>query len=318
MLHRPVASLDIPILVTGGLGFIGGHLVDELVAAGASDIRVFDNGHRAVTPTEAWQGEVVEVIDGDVRDLDSLQDAMQGCKIVFHLAAQSNVMGAITDPEYSSATNVGGTLNVLIAARNEDIRRVVFTSSREVYGDFDRLPVPESTPLHPKNLYGASKAAGGMYCSVYASNALQVAVLRLANVYGPRDQGRVIPIFVSKAIQGEPLTIYGGDQIVDFIWIETVIAALLQAGLGEPIPCPLNVGSGVGTTVQELGSRVLEHVSSGSKCIYLPSRSLEVNRFVSDLTLAHRYLGLGCNQDPLAHLSQLIQQTQNEIAEFEY
>jgi UDP-glucose 4-epimerase len=315
---KAVAALDVPILITGGLGFIGGHLVDELVAAGATHIRVFDNGYRAVTPTEAWPPEVVEVIDGDVRDVESLKEAMRGCKIVFHLAAQSNVMSAVNDPEYSCATNVGGTLNVLIAARNGDVRRVVFTSSREVYGDVDRLPVPEGDPLHPKNLYGASKAAAEMYCGALATEALEIAVLRLANVYGPRDQNRVIPIFVSKAVQGNPLSIYGGDQLVDFIWIETVVAALLQAGLGERIPHPLNVGSGIGTTIKQLASRILDQTSSGSKCIYFPTRSLEVNRFVSDLSLANRYLGIGCIEDPLAHLSQLIQQTQNEIAEFEY
>src|SRR5215475_10746326 len=102
-----------PILVTGGLGFIGGHLVDNLLMAGATDIRVFDNGRRAVTPAEAWPQEVVEVIRGDIRDVDALQQAVRGCEVVFHLAAQSNVLGAVHDPEYSCTTNVGGTLNVL-------------------------------------------------------------------------------------------------------------------------------------------------------------------------------------------------------------
>src|SRR5206468_4846468 len=118
---------------------------------------------------------------GDIRNLSEVIEAVAGCKIVFHLAAQSNVLGAVNDPTYSCATNVGGTLNVLIAARDSGVKRVVFSSSREIYGDPEQLPVPECAKLHPKNLYGASKAAGEMYCQAFATEDLQVAVLRLAN-----------------------------------------------------------------------------------------------------------------------------------------
>ena len=314
MSRKPAASFNVPILVTGGLGFIGGHLVEELITLGATDIRVFDNRLRAVTSTAAWPQEVVEVIGGDIRDLTALQNAMRDCEVVFHLAAQSNVMGAVHDPEYSRATNVGGTLNVLIAARDEGVRRLVFTSSREVYGDVDWLPVEESAALRPKNLYGASKVAGEMYCRAFAGETLEIAVLRLTNVYGPRDQNRVIPIFLKQAIEGEPITVYGGDQILDFVWIDTVVDALLKAGFEEAIPFPLNIGSGVGTTVQELAQRVLELIPSNSNCVYLPNRSLEVTKFVAGLNLAKSYLGLSSSEDPLAHLSELIHKKQNEVA----
>src|SRR5215472_4501512 len=314
MPRKPAASFHVPILVTGGLGFIGGHLVSELIALGATNIRVFDNGLRAVTSTAAWPREVVEVIGGDIRDLTALQHALQDCEVVFHLAAQSNVMGAVHDPECSCATNVGGTLNVLIAARDQAVRRLVFTSSREVYGDVDCLPVQESAALLPKNLYGASKVAGEMYCRAFAGETLEISVLRLANVYGPRDQNRVIPIFLKQAIEGEPITVYGGAQILDFVWIDTVVNALLKAGFGEVIPYPLNVGSGVGTTVQELAQRVLELIPSDSKCIYLPTRSLEVAKFVADLSLAKNYLGLFNSEDPLGHLSELIHKNQSQVA----
>lgn len=312
MPRRTIALRDVPILVTGGLGFIGGHLVDDLVAAGATDVRVFDNGRRVVTQTDNWPREVVEVVRGDIRDIDALRHAMVGRKVVFHLAAQSNVMGAVTDPEYSFTTNVGGTVNVLVAARNEGIPRVVFTSSREVYGDVDDLPVPENAPLHPKNLYGASKAAAEMYCRALADDELEVAVIRLANVYGPRDRDRVIPLFVSKALQNEALTIYGGEQILDFVWIGTVVDVLFSVGFGDLIPGPVNIGSGSGTSIEQLASRVLTLVSSGSKCIYQPSRTLEVRRFVSDLSLANKYLGLIAPHDPLVHLTQLVCKTQRQ------
>jgi UDP-glucose 4-epimerase len=306
-----------PILVTGGLGFIGGHLVDGLVASGATNIRVFDNSYRAVTPADNWPGNLVTRIHGDIRDSAALQHATRGCKVVFHLAAQSNVMGAVSDPEYSCTTNVGGTLNVLNAASTEGVRRVVFTSSREVYGDVEHIPVSESTPLHPKNLYGASKAAGEMYCRALASKELEIVILRLANVYGPRDRDRVIPIFVSNALEGKPLTLHGGDQILDFVWIQTVIDALLEAGYGASLPHPLNVGSGVGTTVQALAHRVIESTLSGSKCVYVPKRCLEVTKFVADMSLAKKNLRLADVEDPLEYLGQLTESSQTQAASIE-
>ena len=130
-----------PVLVTGGLGFIGGHVVDGLIGAGIGDIRVFDNHRRAVTQADAWPVEAVDVVCGDIRDRSALREALRGCDVVFHLAAQSNVLGAASDPDYSFTTNVGGTLNVLTVAREEGIRRVVFTSSREVYGEIGRAHV---------------------------------------------------------------------------------------------------------------------------------------------------------------------------------
>lgn len=302
-----------PILVTGGLGFIGGHLVDQLLDEGIDNIRILDNCRRAVTPVEHWPADNVQLIQGDIRNIADVRAAIAGCQLVYHLAAQSNVIGAVNDPEYSCATNVGGTLNVLIAARDAGVPKVVFTSSREVYGDVDRLPVPESTFLHPKNLYGASKAAAEMYCRAFMDDALEVAVLRLANVYGARDRDRVVPIFASKAMEGEPLTVYGGDQVLDFVWIKTVIEVLLRIGFEKKVPFVFNVGSGVGTTVKELARRILELIPSGSECVYLPARSLEVTKFISDVTLAKECLGLDDVTDPLEHLVQLIQK--GEVAE---
>jgi UDP-glucose 4-epimerase len=317
MSRRTVASPAVPILVTGGLGFIGGHLVDILVASGATDVRVFDNGRRAVTRVENWPRETVRLIEGDIRDIDALQHAMRGCKVVFHLAAQSNVMGAVTDPEYSCATNVGGTLNLLVAARDLGVRRVVFASSREVYGDVDELPVQETAPLRPKNLYGASKAAAEMYCRALANEAFEVAVLRLANVYGPRDKDRVIPLFVAKALQNEEMTIYGGGQVLDFVWIDTVVDALLNVGFGDLIPGPINIGSGSGTTIRQLASRVLDLIPSTSRCIFAPTRDYEVNQFVADPKLANKHLRLPVPVDPLAHLSCLIHSIQDQAASIE-
>jgi UDP-glucose 4-epimerase len=309
-----VTSLAGTILVTGGLGFIGGHLVDRLVADGVENIRILDNSRRAVTSTEHWPSHKVKLIRGDIRNIADVREAMAGCQLVYHLAAQSNVFGAVNDPDYSCATNVGGTLNVLVAARDYGVNRVVFTSSREVYGDPKRLPVPEAANLHPKNLYGASKAAGEMYCRAFANESFQVAVLRLANVYGPRDQDRVIPLFVNAAIQGEPLKIYGGDQVLDFIWIDMVVTTLLRVGLGSYVSGPLNVGSGIGTTILALARRVLDLIPSRSGYVQLPSRCTEVKKFVADLSQAEKLLDMKSLDDPLTHLAQTILSIQNGAA----
>jgi UDP-glucose 4-epimerase len=311
--NRPNAPGD-AILVTGGLGFIGGHLVDRLVAGDVRNVRVLDNFRRAVTPYAHWPCERVELIRGDIRNIADVEQAMDGCRVVYHLAAQSNVLGAVNDPDYSCTTNVGGTLNILVAARDLGVERVIFASSREVYGDPERIPVPESANLHPKNLYGASKAAAEMYCSAFANENLEVAVLRLANVYGPRDRDRVIPLFVNAAIDCEPLTVYGGLQVLDFVWIDMAVTALIRVGFGNYVPGPFNVGSGKGTTIAELAHRILDLIPSGSGCMQRPSRSIEVRNFVADMTQAKQALGLTLPDDPLAHLAQLVRSIQDDVS----
>jgi UDP-glucose 4-epimerase len=142
------------ILVTGGAGFIGSHLVEKLVESGAGSIVVLDNLHRAYMPKI---GEAVGFIKGDIRNRATVENAMSGCEVVFHLAAQSNVMGAIADAEYCFGSNVTGTFNVLRAALKVGVKRLVFTSSREVYGDPTRLPVPETSTLRRRTPMAAVK-----------------------------------------------------------------------------------------------------------------------------------------------------------------
>src|SRR5260370_23387244 len=170
-------STCMTVVVTGGAGFIGRHLVRRLVAnraafgAAGEPVVALDNLHRS-TPTalaDAVETGDVRFYEGDVRDAGTLEQAMRGAEYVFHLAAQSNVVGAEDDPDYAFTTNVVGTQRVVQAALTAGARRLVFTSSREVYGQPQRLPVPESALLAPKNAYGASKAAGEMSCRVAAA-----------------------------------------------------------------------------------------------------------------------------------------------------
>lgn len=296
-------------VVTGGAGFIGSHLVDRLVRDGWEEIIVIDNMFRGRPEHVAAHREhtTVQFQHVDIRDRAALDPLFANADTVFHLAAQSNVMGAVSDVGYSFSTNVVGTFNVLEAAQHAGVRRVVFTSSREVYGEARSLPVAEDHPLDAKNTYGASKAAGELYCRVFHTTfGLETAVLRLANVYGPRDSGRVIPLWLAAAAEGRDLTVFGGQQVIDFVWVDQVVEALLRAANADIIGTPVNVGSGIGTPIVELAERILALTGTTSKLTVAPARSVEVARFTADVGRMRALLGLEPPADPLFGLPRLV------------
>lgn len=298
------------VLVTGGAGFIGAHLVAALVQNG-DVVVVFDNLHRGARA--ALDSTAVRFVEGDVRDRAAVQAAMDGVERVYHLAAQSNVLGAVTDVDYSFTSNVVGTYNVLVAARAASVGRVVFTSSREAYGEVDRVPVAEEHAMNPKNAYGASKVAGEVYCRAFGGTyGLDVSVLRLANVYGPGDRDRVIPIWLDRARQGEDLQLYGGTQVLDLIPVDLVVAALRRAGEIALGGQAVNVGSGVGTALRELAARVQALPGAHVDVQVLPARAVEVTRFVADVTRMRAVLGLQPPADPLVGLAALWETMQRE------
>jgi nucleoside-diphosphate-sugar epimerase len=227
---------------------------------------------------------------------------MHGCDVVFHLAAAATVMGCEAAPEQAHTTNVTGTYNVLEAARRCHVQRVVFASSREVYGEPLQLPVAEHAALKPKNAYGASKAAAEMYCSWYASIGMEVTTLRLANVFGNGDSGRVVPIFVEKAAAGDPITVYGGTQVIDFVPVRVVVEGFMRAAFGPHVEGCVNVGSGVGSSLLETAERIRQYCGSASNIIIAPGRPAEVCRFVADTTRARSELRLDLPIDPLAEI----------------
>jgi nucleoside-diphosphate-sugar epimerase len=284
------------VAVTGGAGFIGHHLVRRLVADG-HNVVVLDNLRRGSFERPELRG--AQCIEGDIRDRQTCLDAFVGAETVFHLAAQSNVMGSQSDPDYAFSTNVTGTWEVAQAARTCGVRNLVFASSREVYGEPERLPVHEDTPFSPKNAYGASKVAAEVMLAALGREWPGISVARLSNVIGAGDTGRVIPLWLERARAGCPLEAFGGKQVLDLAPVDFVVDSLLSIGTGEPRAEPVNIGSGVGTPILQLARYIVELTDSSSELRVLPPRGPEVTKFVADTTRM-RSLGMTPPTDPLA------------------
>ncbi|KAA3617165.1 MAG: NAD-dependent epimerase/dehydratase family protein [Calditrichaeota bacterium] len=293
------------IFVTGGAGFIGSHLVDKLVVLN-HEIIVFDNLFRGkVENIESHiKSGKIRFVEGDIRDVNSVIKESEGCDIVFHLAAQSNVMGSITDIDYSFQTNVVGTYNVLQAAHKNGIKRFIFSSSRESYGEAKSVPVKEDHVLDSKNSYGASKVAGEKYCQVFQNMYnMEIVILRFANVYGTRDFARVIPIFIDNVLKNKNINIFGGKQVIDFISVETICEVLIDCITNSLVlKGPTNVGSGRGMTLFELAERVKNLIPTQSEINVEPARSEEVVRFVASLERFKQVFDINIDEDPLINL----------------
>jgi len=242
------------VLVTGGAGFIGSHIVDLLLERG-DDVIVVDN---LSTGQETHLRPEVTFYRMDITD-HRLSDVVAETRpeVVIHQAAQIDVPTSVQDPLHDARTNIIGTLNLLEACRNAGVRKVVYASSAAVYGNPEYLPIDEKHPVAPLSGYGISKHTPEHYLQVYAQlHGLAYTVLRYANVYGirqdPRGEGGVISIFIEKVLKGEPITVFGdGEQTRDYIYVEDVaranVAALIN-GDGQI----LNIGTGQKTSINEL------------------------------------------------------------------
>jgi nucleoside-diphosphate-sugar epimerase len=297
------------VVVTGGAGFIGSHLIDRLLQEPDIEVTALDNLWRG-RPEHLQQHASdprLHLVVKDVRDRDAVDGALRGADLIYHLAAQPRVMGAIADAGYTFDTNVEGTFNVLRAAAMHNVQRVVFGSSRQVYGEPLNLPVDEEAPLMAINLYGATKLSGEALCRAFRrETGLSTVVLRLANVYGPRDTGRVIPLWLEQVQAGEDVVVYGGKQVLDFVWIGDAVSALIQAGTAPgPLP-PINVGSGTGTKLLDLARRIGRLVGGRPHVQLQPARPAEVTRFIAKIERMRDLLQLEPSLDPLAHLAALL------------
>jgi UDP-glucose 4-epimerase len=287
------------VLVTGGAGFIGSNLVRALLARG-DDVRVLDNFSTGNRGNLGGLAQEVELVEGDLRSYERVHNAVRGAEIVFHLGALGSVPRSVQDPLTSGAVNVEGTLNVLLAARDEGIRRVVFASSSSIYGNQPELPLRETMAPDPISPYGVAKLAAERYCvsftRVYSS--FETVVLRYFNVFGPRQDPRsqyaaVVPLFVTAVAAGRELTIFDdGDQSRDFTYIDNVVAANLLAADAEGASGRIfNVSAGAPATVNELADTIGRLLDKPVERRYLAPRPGDLRDSWADVSAAQDALG---------------------------
>jgi UDP-glucose 4-epimerase len=248
------------VLVTGGAGFIGSHLVRACLEAG-EDVRVFDDFSSGRSENLRELSREIEVVEASIVDLTALESAARGCEVVYHQAAIASVPRTVEDPVGTHAVNATGTLHVLEAARCAGARRVVYASSSAVYGDDERLPKHEDMQARPRSPYALQKQIGESYCEQYARlYGLESVSLRYFNVFGPRQDPKsmyagVIPLFSSALCAGERPRIFGdGLQSRDFVYVGDVVAANRAAAQTQTVISgePVNIGRGERTTLLEL------------------------------------------------------------------
>ena len=284
-------------LVTGGAGFIGSNLVRALLERG-DDVRVLDNfstGNRA-----NLEGLDVEIVEGELRSYERVHNAVRGTETVYHLGALGSVPRSVQDPLTSSAVNVEGTLNVLLAARDEGVRRVVFSSSSSVYGAQAGLPVSESLPADPISPYGVAKLAAERYCVSFSRvyESFQTVVLRYFNVFGPRQSpfsqyAAMVPLFITAITSGEPVTVYGdGEQSRDFTYVANVVDATVRAAHAEDANGRIfNVAAGSPASVNDVADAISRIVGMPVEKSFAPPRPGDIRDSWADVSAARDVLG---------------------------
>jgi UDP-glucose 4-epimerase len=286
------------VLVTGGAGFIGSHLVEGLVGAGFR-VRVLDDlatGRRE--NLHHLEGDI-EWVEDSILDPGALRRAMAGIKAVFHQAAIPSVPRSVRNPALSNEVNVTGTLNVLMAARDAGVRRLVYAASSSAYGSTPGDARVETMPARPMSPYAVAKLAGEHYCQVFARiYGLETVCLRYFNVFGPRqdpnsEYAAVIPKFITALQDGRPLTIFGdGTQSRDFTYVGNVVAANMRAMAAEGVSGEVfNVGCGQQTSLNELARQLGRIAGVEPQIDYLPARSGDVPHSLADISKARTLLG---------------------------
>lgn len=285
-------------LVTGGAGFIGSHLVERLVREG-NEVRVLDNFSTGCRENLAEVASRIELIEGDICDYGITREAMSGMEVVFHEAALCSVARSVADPQKTNTVNIGGTLTVLLAAKDEGVRRLVFASSSSVYGNNPALPKRETQTPAPASPYAVTKLTGELYCrTFYQLFGLETFALRYFNVFGPRQvqdspYAAVIPKFISALIHGETPVINGdGHQSRDFSYVDNVVEANMlamkaNAGFGEAF----NVACGKRTRVVQVALQLASFLGVAIKPVHGEPRPGDVRHSLADITKAGELLG---------------------------
>lgn len=292
------------VLVTGGAGFIGSHLVERLLQEGHS-VRVLDN---LVTGRREYLAAVlsnVQFIEGSICNGAVVRRAMKGIDVVFHQAALRSVPYSIDHPQATNTTNIGGTINVLLAARDFGVNRVVYASSSSVYGNSPELPKREDMMPDPVSPYAVSKLAAEVYCRMfYQLYGLKTISLRYFNVFGPRQDpespyAAVVPQFMKALLNGNPPQIHGdGQQSRDFTHVDNVVQANLlamraDAGFGEAF----NIAYGDRVTIEDMARCLAQSLGVAIEPVYTAPRAGDVRHTLADLSKARSLLGYAPSVD---------------------
>jgi nucleoside-diphosphate-sugar epimerase len=301
-------------LITGGAGFIGGHLAERLLAEGWS-VRVLDDFSSGRESNLAGCGGRVDLVRGDVCDRDTLARALDGAEVVFHHAAVASVPRSVAEPLRTNSVNLGGTLLVLETARAAGVRRVVYAASSAAYGDDPTQPKGESMRATPLSPYALQKFAGEEYCRLYdALHGLETVSLRYFNVYGPRqdpesEYAAVIPRFVTAALSGAAAEIYGdGEQTRDFVFVgDAVEANLLAADAKTASGRMVNIASGRRTSLNQLWEEICDLVGVTLDARYAAPRPGDVRDSLASVEQAGKLLGYEPSVDLREGLRQTIE-----------
>lgn len=304
-------------LVTGGCGFIGSNLVRSLMASGDA-VRVLDDLSTGSLDNLTGVQDVDLAVE-DIRDPGAVRRAVEGVEVVYHLAALPSVARSLANPGATTDVNVGGTLNILMAARDAGVRRVVYASSSSVYGDTPTLPKHEDMALYPRSPYAASKLSGEVYCRAFTpAFGLETVSLRFFNVFGPRqdptsEYAAVIPRFITALLSGRAPVVYGdGSQSRDFTFVANAVQACLLAaasplGAGEA----MNVGCGERITLLDLLDELSRLLGAPAEPQFEGWRQGDVRHSLADISRAGALLGYR----PLVSVREGLAQTFHWYAE---
>lgn len=304
-------------LVTGGAGFIGSHIVEELLRRGVS-VRVLDNFSSGKRENLAALDGDLEILEQDLRDEKAVKAATRDVEFVFHLAAFISVPQSMLDPQECFKTNVGGTVSLLEAARQAGVRKVVLSSSTAVYGDPDKFPTDEETLLQPLSPYALSKQVNELYGRLYTQTfKLPVTALRYFNVFGPRQQpdsayAAAISIFTRQLLRGEAITIYGdGKQSRDFIYVKDVVNANLLAAESETAGEAFNICTGCETTLLDLLETLSEISPHQPEVKFAAARPGDIYRSIGNPNKAAKMLGFRAGTSLAEGLAETVEWMKN-------
>lgn len=300
-------------LVTGGAGFIGSSIAETLLKQGQK-VRILDNFSAGDDSKIKPFLKDIELIRGDIRNMDDVKKAVKGVSYVSHQAAFRSVPKSVIHPIESNVNNIDGTLNMLMASREAGVKRLVYASSSSAYGDSDKFPQSEDMATNPQSPYAVSKLTGEMYCNVWtACYGFETVSLRYFNVFGPKQDPEseysvVIPKFMELAKKGAVLPVeWDGEQSRDFTYIDNVVEANIKAALApkEAAGRAYNVGCGQSYSLLDLIRIIEKLLGRKLEIVFKPKRVGDVRKTYADITLAQKYLGY----NPAMNFEQAVAKT---------